>query len=55
MRVPQRPCRRKRRRCSSPIKWAYGDGCGSRGDGVSFVRGEDDGVVAGIGGREGLK
>ena len=55
MRVPQRTCGRKRGRCSSPLKWASGDACGSRGDGVSFVRGEDDGVVVGTGDREGPK
>ena len=37
------------------MKWASGDSCGSRGVGVSILRSEDDGVVAGIGGREGPK
>ena len=41
--------------CSDPLKLASGGACGARGGGVSFFRGEDVGVVAGIGGREGPK
>ena len=55
VRVPQRTCGRKRWRCSSPLRWACGDACGARGVGVSILSSEDDGVVAGIGGREGPK
>ena len=37
------------------LKWASGDACGARGVGVSILRSEDDGVVAGIGCTEGPK
>ena len=37
------------------MKWGSGDACGARGVGFSILGSEDDGVVAGIGGREGPK
>ena len=40
---------------ADPLNWASGDACGAHGVVVSILRSEDDGVVAGIGCREGPK
>lgn len=53
MRILQRACGREVSCRRRPLTWASEDACGVRDGGVSFVHGEDDGVVARIGGREG--